>query len=245
MSTLAWIVASGVVMSAISLVGIVLIPLDSGRMRRVVLPLVALAAGSLLGGAFFHLLPEAIDELGNELSVYGWFVGGFVVFFLAEQTLLWQHHHGEAPLQHKPVGYLVLLADGAHNLVGGLAVGSAFVVDHRLGVVTWLVEAAHELPQELGDFAVLVHAGFSRTKAILFNFISALAFLAGGIAAYTLAGEVEVAVLLPFAAGNFTYIAAADLIPELTHEEALGEHALHTAAFALGLVLLLGLAFVG
>ena len=243
MSTLAWIVSSGVVMSAISLVGIVLIPLDTDRMRRVVLPLVALAAGSLLGGAFFHLLPEAVDELGNELSVYGWFVGGFVIFFLAEQTLLWQHHHG-APLEHKPVGYLVLLADAVHNLVGGLAVGSAFVIDHRLGVVTWLVEAAHELPQELGDFAILVHAGFDRARAILFNFISALAFLVGGVGAYAMAGEVDVAVLIPFAAGNFTYIAAADLIPELTHEEALGEHALHTAAFAVGLTLLLALAFV-
>lgn len=244
MSTLAWIISSGVVMSAISLVGIVLIPLGEERMRRVVLPLVALAAGSLLGGAFFHLLPEAIDELGNELSVYGWFVGGFVIFFFAEQTLLWHHHHG-APLEHKPVGYLVLLADSAHNLVDGLTVGTAFVIDHRLGMVTWLVEAAHELPQELGDFAILLHAGFDRTRAIFFNFLSALAFLLGGVGAYALAGQVDVTVLIPFAAGNFTYIAAADLIPELTHHEAIGEHALHTASFAVGLVLLLGLAFVG
>lgn len=243
MPTLAWILVSGTVMSAISLAGIALVPTDEERGRRLILPLVALAAGSLLGGAFFHLLPESIEELGNELSVYGWFMGGFLAFFLAEQTLLWQHHHGGPP-KRKPVGYLVLLADGVHNFVGGLAVGSAFLIDHRLGLVTWLVEAAHELPQELGDFAVLVHAGFDRTRAILFNFLSALTFLVGGAVAYAVAGAVDIAVLLPFAAGNFAYIAAADLIPELTHEETAGEHAIHIGAFIVGLGALLVLAFV-
>lgn len=243
MSSLTWILLSGIVMSAISLVGIALMPIDEKRMQHVVLPLVALAAGSLLGGAFFHLLPESIEELGNELSVYGGFMAGFIVFFVAEQTLAWQHHHG-APPRHKPVGYLVLVADAVHNLVGGLAVGSAFIVDRRLGFVTWLIEAAHEVPQELGDFAILVHAGFDRKRAILFNFVSALTFLVGGVAAYAVSGAIDIAVLVPFAAGTFTYIAAADLIPELSHEEAFGEHVLHAGAFLAGLAALFALALV-
>ena len=241
MSTLAWVVLSGVLMSVVALVGSVTLVLPERAFRRLVLPMVSLAAGSLLGGALFHMLPEAVDELGNRLLVYGWLAGGVVSFFVLEQFLHWHHCHRPVAA-HRPLGVLILVADGVHNLVGGLAVGSAFVVDTRLGVVTWLVAAAHEVPQELGDFGILVHSGWDKRKALLFNVASALTFLLGSVVAYALAGFVEVAFLVPFAAGNFIYIALADLVPELTASREARDKAVHATGLALGLGLLFAVA---
>lgn len=238
MSTLLWIATSGVAMSALALTGSLTLVVPEARFKRLVLPLVALAAGSLLGGALFHMLPEAVDALGNRLAVYVWLAAGLYSFFLLEQVLHWHHCH-RPPSAHRPLGYLILVADGLHNLIGGLAVGSAFVVDHRLGVVTWLVAAAHEVPQELGDFGILVHSGWDRRRALLYNVLSALTFLVGGLLAYAVSARVDVAVLIPFAAGNFLYIAATDLLPEITTSATAGEKALLSVGFAAGLVLLL------
>ena len=236
MPLILWITVAGVAMAAIALIGSVTLVLSEAALRRVVLPLVALAAGSLLGGALFHLLPEAVDDLGNTLDVYVVVVAGVVVFFLLEQFLHWHHCH-QPVSRHRPVGYLILLADGVHNLIGGLAVGGAFVVDIELGLVAWLVAAAHEVPQELGDFGILVHSGWSRGAALLFNVLSGLTFLVGALIAYALSGAVDVALLLPFAAGNFLYIAVSDLLPQL-RSEALGEELAQFGAFCAGLVLL-------
>lgn len=238
MSTLLWIATSGVAMSALALTGSLTLVVPEARFKRLVLPLVALAAGSLLGGALFHMLPEAVDALGNRLAVYVWLAAGLYSFFLLEQVLHWHHCHRPVSA-HRPLGYLILVADGLHNLIGGLAVGSAFVVDHRLGVVTWLVAAAHEVPQELGDFGILVHSGWDRRRALLYNVLSALTFLVGGLLAYAVSARVDVAVLIPFAAGNFLYIAATDLLPEITTSATAGEKALLSVGFAAGLVLLL------
>lgn len=202
-------------MSAVAMVGAVTLILPEARLKRVVMPLVAVAAGSLLGGAMFHMLPSAVDRLGNDLSVYVALVVGFASFFLLEQFLHWHHCH-RAPSEHKPLGYLILIADGVHNFIGGLAVGAAFIVDIRLGIVSWLVAAAHEIPQELGDFGILVHSGWQPKKALAFNVASALTFLIGGMVAHALSGAADVAILIPFAAGNFIYIASADLIPQIT-----------------------------
>jgi zinc and cadmium transporter len=239
MSTLAWIVVAGLAMSSLALVGTVTVFMPPDRLERIVLPMVGLAAGSLLGGAVFHMLPEAIDVIGNRLGVYLAFVAGFLVFFVLEQFLHWHHCHRADHSTHRPLGYLILLADGLHNLIGGLAVGGAFVVDIRVGVVAWLVAAAHEVPQELGDFGVLVHSGWQRRSALAWNFASALTFLVGSLIAYAVADHIEVAYLLPFAAGNFVYIAAADLLPEISSEERTRDKLETTAAFLAGLVVLL------
>ncbi len=209
---------------------------------RVLLPMVGLAAGSLLGGAFFHMLPESVDAIGNGLGVYLALVAGFLVFFVLEQFLHWHHCHRVEHVEcveRRPLGYLILLADGLHNLIGGLAVGGAFMVDIRVGIVTWLVAAAHEVPQELRDFGVLVHRGWQRRSALVWNFASALTFLVGALIAYAIADHVEVAYLLPFAAGNFVYIAAADLLPEITSEERTRDKLETSAAFVVGLAILL------
>jgi zinc and cadmium transporter len=247
MSTLAWIVVFGLAMSALALIGGATTLLSERALARVLLPLVALAAGSLLGGAFFHMLPEAVEQSGNELSVYVSFVAGFAAFFLLEQYLHWHHCHRPVS-EHAPLGYLILLADGLHNFLGGLGVGAAFVLDLRLGITTWLVAAAHEVPQELGDFGILVHSGWKTRAALAYNLASALTFLVGGLVAFALSDSLDVAFLLPFAAGNFVYIAAADLVPQITspvacatpaeHRLVLREKIEQTLAFAVGLAAL-------
>lgn len=242
MSTLVWIVVSGIAMSLVALVGLVTVVMPRPVLERLLLPLVALAAGSLLGGAFFHMLPEAVDALGNQLRVYVWLVAGFVTFFVLEQFLHWHHCHRTDHDGHLPLGYLILVADGLHNFIGGLAVAGAFIVDIRVGIVTWLVAAAHEVPQELGDFGVLVHSGWTRRGALIWNVVSASTFLLGGLVAYGLSGTVEVAVLLPFAAGNFIYIGAADLLPEIAGETSTRDKIEPSAAFFAGLLLLLAVA---
>jgi zinc and cadmium transporter len=251
--TLAWIVVFGTAMSLISLVGGVTILLPEPALPRLVMPLVALAAGSLLGGAFFHMLPEAVERSDGGLSIYVWLVAGFVGFFALEQFLGWHHCH-RGVSEHAPLGYLILVADAAHNFLGGLAVGAAFVVDLRVGVVTWAVAAAHEVPQELGDFGILVHSGWNPHAALAYNLASALTFLAGGIVAYAVSGRIDVTVLLPFAAGNFIYIAAADLVPQIAasapcatyveRRRALRDKLEQSGAFAAGLGILLAAAAV-
>lgn len=238
MPVLAWIVISGLAMSAVALAGGLAVVMRESQFRRLVIPLVALAAGALLGGAMFHMLPEALAVIDDALSVFVWTVAGLFTFHVLEQFLHWHHCHRPVS-QHRPLGYLILAADGLHNLLGGLAVGSAFVVDVRLGIVTWLIAAAHEVPQELGDFGILVHAGWDRRRALTFNVLSAVTFLAGSLAAYGLADRVEVAFLVPFAAGNFIYIALADLLPELSTAREPRDKLIHTAGFGLGLGLLL------
>ena len=243
MSTLVWIVVSGTLMSGVALVGSLTLVVPERTFNKLVTPMVSLAAGSLLGGALFHMLPESVDEIGNTLALYVWLAAGIFSFFVLEQFLHW--HHCNRPVsehEHGPLGYLILVADGLHNLIGGLAVGSAFVIDTRLGIVTWLVAAAHEVPQELGDFGILIHSGWDRRRALWFNVLSALTFLAGSLVAYGLADRVDVAFLIPFAAGNFIYIATADLLPELTTSREWHDKLVHTAGFATGLGLLLAVA---
>lgn len=234
-----WITGGGVAMCLLSLAGAIALALPPPALRNIMLPLVAFAAGTLLGGAVFHLLPAAIHQMGNSLAVYNLLLAGFVVFFMLEQFLHWHHCH-EANCSHKPMTWLILIADGIHNFIGGMAVGAAFLTDVRLGMSAWLAAAAHEVPQELGDFAVLVHGGVKPKRALWINFLSALPFLAGGLVAAASARLLDVAGLLAFAAGNFLYISAADLIPEVKHHAGLRHNVFHLASLLAGLAVMLG-----
>ena len=228
-------------MSALSLSGVVTLSLNERRFENVLLPLVSLASGCLLGGAFFHLLPASIELLGDGLAPFFWTTAGFVGFLVLELFLRGHHGHGADVHTRDPMGHLILLADTLHNFIDGTVVAGAFIVDTRLGLTTWLLTAAHELPQELGDFAILVQAGWTPKKALTFNLLSSLTFLLGGVATYALSETVNVAYLLPLAAGNFLYIAAADLLPEMSrHPE--GRRRLGAlGTFLLGLLLVLAL----
>jgi len=233
-----WFLLSGVFMVAVAGVGAVAFLLDERRLRQLLLPLVAFAAGTLLGGAFFHMLPAAWAARGDTAAVPLAAVGGFTVFFVLEQLLHWHHGHTAEPGDPRPLGTLILLGDGIHNLVGGLAIASAFLVDVRLGAATWLAAVVHELPQELGDFGILVHSGWSRRRALVANMASALPFPLGGALVFAISEQIDVTLLLPFAAGTFVYLAASDLVPEVNKHRGLRQNLVHLAAFVAGLALL-------
>ena len=238
MTTVTCIVVAGVLMCALALVGAVTLLLPRRTFDLLVLPLVALAAGSLLGGALFHMLPASVAALGDGLTVWVGVALGILAFLVLEQFLHWHHCHRSLG-EHRPVGYLVLVADGLHNLVGGLAVGGAFVLDVRLGVVTWLVAAAHEIPQELGDFGILVHSGWSPApRAGLQRGLGPAVPRRRRSSPTPSPARVDVIVLVPFAAGNFIYIALADLLPQMTVQERARDKAVHTISFTVGLGLL-------
>jgi zinc and cadmium transporter len=244
MSALYWIIAGGVLMAAIAMVGSVTLVLKPATLDRLLLVLVAFAAGSLIGGAFFHLLPAALEAGLTGLEVGIATVAGFTVFFILEQLLHWHHCRRARADCKQPLTYLILIGDGLHNFLGGLAIAGTFLVDIRLGITAWLAAAAHEVPQELGDFGVLVHGGWSKRRALLFNLLSGLTFLLGGLVSYGLSRELDTTLLIPFAAGNFLYIGAADLVPEISKHARLGANAVHLVAFLAGIVLLLSLSLL-
>jgi zinc and cadmium transporter len=241
MGTFGWIVGSGLLMSAIALVGAVTFVLKESIRERLILPLVAFSAGSLLSGALLHMIPEAVSRSGGDTEVFLWVLAGFTAFLALEQFLHWHHWHEDSPESTAPLSHMILVGDSLHNFLGGIAVAGAFIVDIRLGITTWMVAAAHEVPQELGKYGVLLHGGWSRGRALIVNFLSSLTFLIGGVFAYLVSFEFDVSFLVPFAAGNFIYIAASDLVPEVNRHHLLGTNLLHFASFAAGIGLLLAI----
>jgi len=245
MPTIFWIILATFAMSAISLIGAFTLVFKESILKQLTVPLVAFSAGTLIGGALFHLIPEAVKGAGNIIAVMAWVVAGFTAFLIFEQFIHWHHCH-RMPSEHKhPVTYMILFSDGLHNFVDGLAMGAAFLVSPGLGLATTLAVAAHEIPQELGDFGILVHGGWSRGRALIFNFISGLTMIVGGVLAFVLARQVNVLWLLPFSAGNFIYIAASDLIPELKNCDIIKRNLLHLFSFIIGIFLMYLLLFVG
>jgi zinc and cadmium transporter len=231
MSTLAWIISSGILMSAIALIGSVTLFLKDTTLQRIILPLVAFAAGSLIGGAFFHMIPAGMTTYGGDETFYLWVLLGFTVFLGLEQLLHWHHCRRAGAPCKQPLTYLILIGDGLHNFIGGLAIAGTFLIDIRLGLTAWLAAAAHEIPQELGDFAVLINGGWSKGGALLCNVASALTFLLGGITAYVASFSLDVDFLVPFAAGNFLYIGASDLVPEVNKHGDMKMNLIHLSAF--------------
>lgn len=238
MSALAWIVSSSLLMSAIALVGSVTLILKEETLEKILLPLVAFAAGSLIGGAFLHLMPAGMVKYGGDDSFYLWILLGFLIFFGLEQLLHWHHCHRAATSCKQPLTYLILIGDGLHNFIGGLAIAGTFLIDIRLGIMAWVAAAAHEIPQELGDFGVLVHGGWKKGRALMFNVLSALTFLVGGLTAYIASCKINVDFLVPFAAGNFLYIGASDLVPEINKHGNMKANLIHFASFATGMALM-------
>lgn len=159
MDSLVWIIVGGFLMSAIAMVGSLTTMLQPRAVERMLLLLESLAAGTLLGGAFFHMIPEGSDSL-TRLDAAAWLVGVFSVFLGLEQFLHWHHAHRASAETRKPVTYLVLMGDAVHNFLGGLGIASTFLINPQAGVLAWIAAAVHEVPQELGDFGILVHGGW-------------------------------------------------------------------------------------
>ena len=223
--------------SLISLAGVATFVLKEKTTQNLSMYLVAFSTGTLIGGAFFHLLPEAV-ELKEGMLPFAYLIIGISAFFVLERILKWHHCHKEEECKVHTFTHMSLVGDGLHNLLDGLIIVSAFFVSTELGLITTVVVAAHELPQELGDFGILIHGGFTRARALFWNFVSALTAIAGAVIGYLMINSFEgiLALLIPFAAGGFIYIAMSDLIPELHKEEKLGKSIFNFFLFGMGII---------
>jgi len=207
------ILASVTIVSMVSFIGLLFVGMKEGVLGRVLMVLVGFASGSMIGAAFFDLIPESV-ETGS--SVWLFIVTGIMFFFVMEKFLYWRHCHDENCQVHS-FAYLNLIGDGVHNFVDGALIAGSFLISASLGFTTTLAVVFHEIPQELGDYGVLVYGGFARKKALTYNFLSAATAVVGALTAYALSSQVQglPALLVPFAAGGFIYVAATDLMPEL------------------------------
>jgi len=208
---------------------------------------ISLAIGALLGDAFIHLIPEAFEGSPDSVIVSLLIIFGILIFFTLEKFLHW-HHHGEdkEDTQIHPVGKLLLFTDGFHNFVDGIIIGVSFLVSIPIGIATTLAVVLHEIPQEIGDFAVLIHSGYEKRKALWLNFLSALTAVLGVSIALIFGSVAETFTLwiLPIAAGGFIYIAVADLIPELHKTKELKYSILQLFAVIIGIGIMVVLVFL-
>ena len=240
MADLIVILASVTVVSLISLIGILFIGLKEALLRRILMALVGFSCGSLIGGAFIHLLPESLEETGQaHQAIFYYVIVGIVLFFIMEKFLYWRHCHEEKCPVHT-FAYVNLIGDGVHNFIDGMVIAASFIVSYSMGVATTLAVIFHEIPQEIGDFGVLIYGGFAKWKALAYNFVSALTAVAGSLVTYYLASYMQGvdAFLVPFAAGGFIYIAATDLMPELHKRSQAKESLIQLLALLTGIGLM-------
>ena len=239
MASFFWALIASIVVSLISLIGIFSLLFKESRLNKILILLIGFSAGGLIGGAFLHLLPEALERTASRIVFY-YLILGFIFFFILEKYLHWRHCHQEICKIHA-FTYLNLMGDGIHNFTDGLVIGASFIVNIHFGLITTLMIILHEIPQEIGDFGVLVYGGFSKFKALYYNFIIALTCILGTIVGYFLSVNIGnfSGFLLPFTAGGFIYIAACDLLPELHKKPDLKESVSSLVAFLFGILFIL------
>ena len=242
---------SVILISVISLVGIFSLSMSKWVLNRCVSFLVALAIGALLGDAFIHLIPEAFEVSNNPTTVSVLVLLGIFAFFLIEKYFHWHHgshgsdvHHekhcdvpeNETHKEIKPLGKLILVSDGIHNLVDGIVIGASYLISIEVGIATTIAVILHEIPQELGDFGVLIHSGYTRARALMINFFTALFAVIGAVFALVVGSASEAALvwILPIAAGSFIYIASSDLTPELHRDASTKDSFYQIIAMVLG-----------
>lgn len=235
---LVWAVGASIIVSIISFVGIFALLLKEEMLNRILIVLIGFSAGSLIGGAFLHLLPESIEH-APEGRVFLFTVIGFILFFILERYFYWRHCHEEKCDIHA-FTYLNLIGDGAHNFIDGLIIGTSFLVDIKVGIIATIAIIMHEIPQELGDFAVLIYGGLSKFKVFFYNFLSALFAVIGTLVGYYFSSKAGYlsSFILPFAAGGFIYIASCDLIPELHKQKNAHKANISMLFFILGILLM-------
>lgn len=260
MDTFSLALGATLLVSLVSLIGSVALSWNRPLLNQSLIVLIALAAGALIGDAAFHLIPEAVNEIGDERYFGVALLVGLMLFFVLERYLRWHHaHHGEEEdhTGHERYEYgshaskahiapLVIVADALHNYIDGLIIAASFFISPPLGIATTVAVFLHEIPQEIADFALLVHSGLSRMKALLFNFASGLTALVGA-ATFFLLGELATGLtpyMSAFTAGAFLYIATADVVPELHKERGLGGLILQSIGFAAGIGIMIGLTFL-
>jgi len=241
---LIYIILSTFLVSLLSLIGITALALREKILNKVVFYLVSLSIGGLMGGAFFHLLPEAIDESEATLTLILVLIG-FFLFFALEKIIHWRHCHKENCEIHT-FAYMNLLGDAVHNFLDGLIIAASFIVDVSLGITSTIAIILHEIPQEFGDFGVLVFGGVSKVRALLYNFLTAITAVAGGVIGFFFLSQLEEfsVYLLGLAAGGFLYIAASDLLPEIRKENNVVKSIINFVIIFLGIFLMYLLTFL-
>jgi zinc and cadmium transporter len=239
------IILATLIVSVFSLSGIITLSLREKTLHSILFFLVAFSAGSILGASLFDLLPEAV-ELVDESVVFIYVAVGYLAFFVLERFIYWYHghgHHGDiegmgderAPA--KGFAYLNVLGDGIHNFIDGMIIAASFTAGFSVGLATTIAVIFHELPQEMGDYGILIYAGFERSKALILNFMAALSVVVGGVFGIFFLGTVEAlsGLLIAFSAGAFIYLSASELIPELQEEDDLWRSLVQFGVFLVGL----------
>jgi len=239
MNTLIWIILSTIIISLISFSGILALLIKRNLLDKILLLLVALSAGALLGVAFLHLIPESVELVSSPFILI---ILGFAIFFIIEKVLHWQHCH-EGKCEVHSFAYMNLVGGFFHNFIDGLIIAGSFIISIPLGISTSIAIAVHEVPQEIGNFGVLIYGGFKKSKALLLNFSITLAKVLGGVIGFIIAYEnISINFIIPIAAGGFIYIAASDLIPELKGKP---QAFLHFLIFVLGVLIMWGIKLLG
>lgn len=246
-SIIIYTILSVILVSLVSLVGLISISLSSMFGRKALMFLISFAAGAMLGDVFIHLLPE-LSEGGNfnfTTSIY--ILTSITFFYILEKYVHWHHHHGEGLEQEHathPAAFLNLFGDGIHNLIDGMIIAGAYLIDLKLGIATTIAVLIHEIPQEIGDFGVLIYSGLSKIKAIVYNLLSALVSVIGAIIVLSFGTSEKITTLLiSLAIGSFIYLSLADLLPE-THKEK-GNYISQLLMFLLGIGVMFGLLLIG
>lgn len=246
-----WILtlSSVIIVSVISFVGITFLIVKTVQLQKIIFVLVSFAVGALLGDTFFHLLPESIEKIKNPKLIGSLIITGLLTFFVLEKFLLWRHDHRISEINNskiKPLGYISLAADGFHNFIDGILIGSSYMVSPELGTATTIAVILHEIPQEISDFGVLIHSGFSIKKALFFNFLAACTAILGAIVALLFGQSIQGIshFVLPFAAGGFIYLAGSDLMPELKKENTIKQSFSQFVFIQLGILLLYAFSFL-
>jgi zinc and cadmium transporter len=243
---LIWLYSLGsvLIVSLISLIGIFTLGIKLDKLKTILIYLISFSAGALFGDAFIHLLPEIIEEKGYLIQSGILILTGILIFFILEKFVHWQHCHMPVSKTHAhPFAYMNLVGDSLHNFIDGLVIAASYIVSIPVGLATTLAVILHEIPQEIGDFGILIHGGFSKIKALVLNFLTALTALIGVIIGLLLNNIIPnlKLIILPVAIGGFVYIAGSDLIPELHKETKIKRSIIQIITFILGVLIMLSL----
>lgn len=240
-----WIGALGstILVSLLSFSGVLLLAMKAGNLQKMIFILVSFAVGALFGNTFFMLIPESYVLIENTQLIGMLIISGLIVMFILEKFIHWHHCHNvthEHDHEAAPLGYISLITDSLHNFTDGVLIAAAWMASPGVGIATTLAVVVHEIPQEISDFGVLLHAGFSKRKALFLNFAAACTAILGATFTILLGSVTEefIKYILPFAAGGFIYLAGSDLIPELNRESSVRKNLIQLAAMGTGLLLM-------
>lgn len=239
-------ILSVIIVSLVSFVGVFTLAIKNEKLSSFLIYFVSFSVGSMLGDVFIHLLPEIVEEKGFTTHISLAILTGIIFTFLIEKTVHWKHHmshSGKDHHVHPPITLMTLVGDGMHNFIDGLVIGATYLISIPTGIATTFAVVLHEIPQEIGNYGILLHGGYSKQKALFFNFLSALTALGGVAIALTVGSKIiESSIYLSaFAAGNFIYIAGSDLIPELNRHIAPRKTAIQLITMIIGAAIMFAL----